>query len=59
MKVGKEWMGRFRIATIQCNYKEVARQLKEQFTYWPNDSQMLAEIIREITKNDKNMIPSE
>ena len=36
------------------------RQLKEQFLYGLNNSWMLAEIIREITKSDENvMIPEE
>ena len=27
----EEWMGRLRLAAIECNYKEINRQLKEQF----------------------------
>ena len=53
-------MGRYRIAAIECNYKEVDRQLKEQFMHMLNDSEMLAEISRELTRSDENtMIPSE
>ena len=45
---------------IECNYKEVDRQLKEQFIHRLNDSEMLAEVIRELTKSDENtMIPDE
>ena len=45
---------------MECNYKEVDRQLKEQFIHWLNDSEMLTEIIREPNKNDEStMIPSE
>ena len=49
--VGK-WIGRLRIADIECNYKEVDRKLKEQFIHRVNDSKMLVEIIRELTKNN-------
>ena len=49
----EEWMGRLRLAAVECNYKEVYRQLKEQFMYRLNDYDMLAEIIRELTKAQK------
>ena len=56
----KEWMGGLRMAAIECNYNEVDRQLKEQFINGLNDSEMLTEIIRELTKSDENaIIPSE
>ena len=48
-------MGRLR-AAMECNYKEVARQLKEQFIHRLNYSEMIAEIIRGLTKNDGNVI---
>ena len=53
----EEWMGRFRTPAMECNYKEVDRQLKEEFIHGQNDSEMLTKII---TKSDENMmIPSE
>ena len=54
-------MGRLRIAAIECNYKEVDRQLKEQFIHeaeWLRD--VTRNNLRELTKSDENtMIPSE
>ena len=46
----EEWMGRLILAAVECNYKEKYRQLKEQFIHGLNDNDMLAEIIRELTK---------
>ena len=43
-------MGRLRTAVLECKYKEVDRQLKEQFIHGLNIGQMLAELIRELTK---------
>ena len=43
-------MGRLRLAAIECNYKEIDRQLKEQFIHRLNDTDILAEIIMEVTK---------
>ena len=45
----EEWMGRLQVATVECNYQEVNRQLKEQFINGPNDKCMLEEIIKELT----------
>ena len=50
----EEWMGRLRLAAIECNYKEIGRQLKEQFIHNLNDTEMLAEIIRELTKTHED-----
>ena len=36
--------------------KELDRQFKGQFIHGLNDSDMLAEIIRELTKTDENML---
>ena len=59
-ETAEEWICRLRVAAIECNYKEVDRQLKEQFTHRLNDSEMLAEMIRELIKSDVNMmIPSD
>ena len=53
-------MGRLRLAAIECNYKEIDRQLKEQFIHGLNDTDMLAEIFRELTKiQEKTEITSE
>ena len=41
-------MGRLWIAVVECNYKEVDRQLKEQFIHGLNDRVMLDEIVREL-----------
>ena len=50
----KEWMGRLRLAVVECNYREVDRQLKEQFLQGLNDNDMLTEIIRELTKAEES-----
>ena len=42
----EEWMGRLQLAAIECYYKKIDRQLKEQFIHEFNDNEMLAEIIR-------------
>ena len=47
-------MGRLWLSAIECNYKELDRQLKEQFIHGLNDTDMLGEIIRELTKIQKN-----
>ena len=47
-------MGRLRLAAIDCNYKEIDMQLKEQFIHRLNDPDMLAEIIMELTKVKEN-----
>ena len=43
-------MGRLRLATGECSYQEIDRQIKDQFIYGLNDTDMLAEIIRQLTK---------
>ena len=43
-------MGRLRLVFVECNYKEIDRQLKEQFIHKLNNNDMLEEIIRELTK---------
>ena len=50
-------MVRLHIAAVECNYQEVDRQLKEQFTHGLNDKYMLEEIIKELTatKNDDHI----
>ena len=34
----EEWMGKLRLAAIDCNYKEIDRQVKEQFIHGLNDT---------------------
>ena len=45
-KSTEEWMGRLQTVVVECNYKEVDRQLKEQFIHGLNDRIMLDEIVR-------------
>ena len=45
-------MGRIRVPAIECNYKEIDQQLKEQFIYAFNDNEMFTEIITGLTKTD-------
>ena len=47
-------MGRLRIATVECNYKETDRQLKKQFIHGLNNSDMIVEIVKELTKMGEN-----
>ena len=37
----EEWIGRLRIMTVECNYQELDKQLKEQFIHGMNDKDML------------------
>ena len=54
-----EWMGRLCMAAAECNYRELDRQLKEQFIHGLNDKCMLDEIIRELTaKNNDEQVTS-
>ena len=50
-------MGRLHVTSVECNYQEVDRQLKEQFIHGLNDKHMLEEIIKElmVTNNDDHM----
>ena len=41
----EEWMGRLRTAVVKCNYKEIDRQLKEQFMYGLNDEEILVQLL--------------
>ena len=45
----EECMGRLHVVAVECNYREVARQLKEQFIQGLNDKCTLDEIIKELT----------
>ena len=47
-------MSRLRLVAVECNYKKIDRQLKEQFVHWLHDNDMLAEIIREINKAEES-----
>ena len=50
----EKWMGRLRLAAKDFNYREIDRQLKKQFIHRLNDTDMLAEIIMELTKVKEN-----
>ena len=51
----EEWMGWLQMAAAECGYKEVDRQLKEQFIHQLNDKIMLDKIIRELTSRTSNV----
>ena len=53
-KNAQHWMGRLRIAAIECNYKEIDRQWKEQYIHGLNDNDMMVEIIKKLTKSEEN-----
>ena len=44
-----EWMGRLCMVAEECGYKEIDRQLKEQFIHGLNNKDMLGKIIKELT----------
>ena len=53
-------MGRLCVAAAECGYREIDRQLKEQFIHSLNDKGMLDEIINELmTKNNNDHTTSE
>ena len=53
-------MGHLCMAAAECGYKEIDRQLKEQFIHGLNDKVMLDEIIRELTsKTSSQQMTSE
>ena len=54
-----EWMGHLCMAAAECGYKEIDRQLKEQFIHGLNDKVMLDEIIRELTSKSSEQTTSE
>ena len=47
-------MGRLWLSVIECNYKEIHKHLKEQFIHGLNDTEMLGEIVKELTKVHEN-----
>ena len=50
-------MGRLRIAVVECNYKEIDRQPKEQFIHGLNDKTMLDKFVRDLmAKNSSKQI---
>ena len=51
----KEWMGWLQMEAAECGYKEVDRQLKDQFIHGLNDKIMLDKIIRELTSRTSNV----
>ena len=53
-------MGTLCMVAAECNYRELDRQLKEQFIHGLNDECMLDEIIRELTaKNNDEQVTTE
>ena len=50
-----EWMGRLCEAVVECNYREIDQQLKEEFIHGLNDKIMLDEVIRELTTKRNNV----
>ena len=42
-----------RIAAIECNYKEIHRQLKQQFIHRLEDNNMMVEINKVLTASEK------
>ena len=50
----EEWMGTLWQLATECNYKELDRQLKEQFIHALNDTDMLGEIIWKLTNIHEN-----
>ena len=56
----EEWMGRLQVVAVKCNYRELDRQLKEQFIHGLNNKCLLEEIIKELTvTNTDEQITSE
>ena len=56
----EEWMGRLHVAAVECNYREVDRQLKEKNIHGLNGRCMLEDIIKELTAtNEDEQITSE
>ena len=51
-----EWMGRLCVAAAECNYREIDRQIKEQFIHGLNDKVMLDEVIRELTAKSRQQV---
>ena len=59
-KSADEWMGRLHVVAAECNYRELDRQLVEQFIHGLNDKVMLDKVIRELTaKTNDEHITSE
>ena len=50
----KEWMGRLQVVVVECNYKEIDYQLKEQLIHELKDKMMLDKVIRELTTKSSN-----
>ena len=46
----EEWMGSLTILATKCNYNDTDRQLKQPFIQGLNDSGMMVEITRKLTK---------
>ena len=48
----EEWIGKLRLAAVECTDKEKGRQWKEHFINRLNDNNMLVEIIKELTQTE-------
>ena len=49
----EDQMGRPRIAAIECNYKEIDRQMKAQFMHGLNENDMMLKIIKGLIKSEE------
>ena len=47
-------MGRLCVVVVECNYREIDRQLKGQFIHGLNDKVMIDEVIREPTAKNND-----
>ena len=47
------------MVAAECNYREIDRELKEQFIHGLNDKVMLDEVIRELTAKSNEQMTSE
>ena len=55
-KNAEEWMDGLWFTAVECNYKEIDSQLKEESIHGLNDKKMLAERIKELTKTKDNKV---
>ena len=53
-KTVEEWMGKLSVSS--CRVYVIDRQLKEQFIHGLNENEMLAEIIKELTKAEEDIL---
>ena len=53
-ETAEEWMSRLQLTAVECNYKDIDRQLKEQFIHGLNDNDILVDIIRKLSKREES-----